>query len=87
MLHFIGFIITGIIVGLLARAIKPGNDNMGFMVTALLGMAGALLAGWAGRAFGWYGPDDAAGFAMSTLGAIIVLLGYSALTTRRRTHI
>lgn len=87
MLHFIGFIITGIIVGLLARAIKPGNDNMGFMMTALLGMAGALLAGWAGRAFGWYEADDAAGFAMSTLGAIVVLFGYNALASRKRTHI
>ncbi len=84
MLHFIGFLITGFIVGLIARAIKPGNDRMGLGLTTLLGMAGALLAGWLGRAFGWYGAEDGAGFLMSTVGAIVVLFTYYAVTNRNK---
>ena len=76
MLYFIGFIITGFIVGLIARALKPGDDNMGFAKTTLLGIAGAVIAGWFGRAVGWYAPDEGAGFIFSTLGAIVVLSVY-----------
>jgi uncharacterized membrane protein YeaQ/YmgE (transglycosylase-associated protein family) len=85
MLHFIGFIIMGFIVGLVARAVKPGNDRMGLGLTTLLGIAGALLGGWLGRAFGWYGPEDGAGFIMATLGAVIVLSVYY-LATRGHAH-
>ncbi len=84
MLHFIGFLITGLIIGLLARAIKPGNDRMGLLPTTLLGMGGALLAGWVGRALGWYGPEDGAGFLISTIGAIVVLFVYGMATSNRR---
>lgn len=73
MFHAIGFIITGFIVGLLARAIMPGKDKMGILATTLLGIVGAFLAGWLGRAVGWYGAGDSAGFITSTIGAIIVL--------------
>jgi uncharacterized membrane protein YeaQ/YmgE (transglycosylase-associated protein family) len=87
MFHLIGFIITGLIVGLIARAIVPGRDNMGWGLTALLGVIGALVAGWLGRAVGWYGPDDGAGFLASTVGAIIVLLVYHAVSHNRATPI
>lgn len=84
MFHIIGFIIVGFIVGLVARAIRPGNDRMSVLLTTVLGMTGAIVAGWAGRAVGWYGPEDGAGLVVSTLGAIIVLTVYSAFTRRRR---
>jgi len=80
----IGFIITGLIVGLIARALKPGDDSMGIVKTALLGIIGALLAGWIGRAAGWYPEDGSAGFVASTIGAIIVLYIYYAVTHRNR---
>lgn len=84
MLQLIGFIITGLFVGLLARALKPGNDRMGLGLTTLLGMGGALLAGWLGRMAGWYGPQDGAGFIASTIGAVVVIFGYYAIAGRRR---
>lgn len=85
MFHFIGFIVLGLIVGLVARAIMPGRDNLSTLTTILLGIAGALVAGWFGRAVGWYGPEDGAGFILSTVGAILVLFIYNA-ATKNRTH-
>ena len=86
MLHLIGFIIVGFIVGLIARALKPGDDRMGLGLTTLLGIAGALIAGWLGRVIGWYGPDEGAGFIMSTIGAIAVLAIYYGVSGNRRLH-
>jgi uncharacterized membrane protein YeaQ/YmgE (transglycosylase-associated protein family) len=83
MFHLIGFIVFGFIVGLIARALMPGRDNMSLPITALLGIVGSLLGGWIGRAAGWYGPDDSAGFIVSTIGAIIVLAIYHFATRRR----
>ena len=76
MFHLIGFIVLGFIVGLIARAVMPGRDHMSLLMTSILGIGGALLAGWLGRALGWYGPEDGAGLIMSTVGAIVVLLIY-----------
>lgn len=83
-MHFIGFLITGFIVGLVARALKPGDDSMGIFKTTLLGMIGAIFAGWLGRAIGWYEPEAGAGFIASTVGAMVVLSIYYALTHRKR---
>jgi uncharacterized membrane protein YeaQ/YmgE (transglycosylase-associated protein family) len=83
MFHLIGFIVLGFIVGLLARAVMPGRDDMGAGLTILLGIAGAVLAGWFGRAVGWYGPEDGAGFILSLVGAVLVLGAYKALTRNR----
>jgi uncharacterized membrane protein YeaQ/YmgE (transglycosylase-associated protein family) len=69
----IGTIIIGFIVGLLARFLMPGRDPMGFIFTTLLGIAGALVARFLGQALGIYGPEDAAGFVASLIGALIVL--------------
>lgn len=78
----IGWIIFGLIVGAVAKLLMPGRDPGGWIVTILLGIAGALLGGFLGRAVGWYGPNDAAGFLMSLLGAIVLLVLYR-LTLRR----
>lgn len=79
----IGYIITGFIVGLLARAIKPGKDSMGWIMTTLIGIAGALIAGFIGRGLGWYADGEPAGWIMSTVGGVIALFGYYALAGRR----
>ena len=80
----IGWIIFGLIVGAVAKLLMPGRDPGGWIVTILLGIAGALVGGFLGRAVGWYGPNDAAGFLMALVGAL-VLLGLYRLTLRRRT--
>ena len=81
-MSIIGFILTGFIVGLIARALKPGDDSMGLVKTTLLGMVGAVIAGWVGRMSGWYPEGGSAGFLASTVGAIIVLYIYYAVTHR-----
>ena len=73
----------GLIVGIIAKLLMPGRDPGGFIVTIALGICGALLAGWLGRALGWYGPADAAGYLMSILGAIILLALYRMVVGRR----
>jgi uncharacterized membrane protein YeaQ/YmgE (transglycosylase-associated protein family) len=80
----IGWIIFGLIVGAVAKFLMPGRDPGGWIVTILLGIAGALVGGFLGRAVGWYGPNDAAGFLMALVGAL-VLLGLYRLTLRRPT--
>ena len=79
----IGWIVFGLIVGALAKLVMPGRDPGGIIVTMLLGIAGALLGGFLGRAMGFYGPDQAAGFLMSFLGAVILLVLYRMLVRRR----
>lgn len=87
MFQLLGFIIVGFIVGLVARALKPGNDRMSVLLTTVLGMTGAIIAGWVGRAAGWYGPEDGAGLVVSTLGAIAVLSIYYVFTRRRHSSV
>src|SRR5437764_6715147 len=77
-------IIFGLIVGLVAKLLMPGRDPGGFIVTILLGIAGAALARWIGRQLGWYGPEDAAGFLASVVGAIILLLLYRVIRRPRQ---
>ena len=86
MLGVIGWIIFGLIVGAVAKLLMPGRDPGGFIVTMLLGIAGPLVGGFLGRAAGWYGPNDPAGFLMSLFGAIVLLLLYR-LVVGRRSHI
>ena len=82
-MSIIGTIIVGFIVGLIARAIKPGNDRMGIIMTTLLGIAGAFLARFIGQAMGLYGPNDVAGWIASVIGAIILLFIYGLVRGRR----
>lgn len=79
----IGWIVFGLIVGAVAKLLMPGRDPGGFIITILLGIAGALLGGFLGRSLGWYGPNDTAGFLMALLGSIILLLLYRFLFRRR----
>jgi uncharacterized membrane protein YeaQ/YmgE (transglycosylase-associated protein family) len=76
MLSIIGTIVVGFIVGLLARAIKPGDDRLGLIMTTLLGIAGAFVARYVGAALGWYQPDEPAGWIASVIGAIVLLVIY-----------
>jgi uncharacterized membrane protein YeaQ/YmgE (transglycosylase-associated protein family) len=84
MFGVLGWIVFGLIVGIVAKLLMPGRDPGGFIITMLLGIAGALVGGWIGRALGWYGPNQGAGFLMSVVGAIIVLALYHMLFVRRR---
>ena len=69
----IGTIIIGFIIGLVARFIKPGSDNMGFILTTVLGIVGAFVGAYLGQAFGIYQVGEPAGFIGSVFGAIVVL--------------
>ena len=82
-MSILGWILFGFIVGLIARALMPGRDPLGLVGTTFLGVLGALAAGWLGQAFGWYGPDDGAGFISATVGAILVLAVYRMIMGRR----
>lgn len=77
MFSLIGTIIIGFIVGLVARALHPGNDKLGLFLTIILGVGGSLLARYLGQAVGWYREDEGAGFIASTVGAIVLLAIYS----------
>ncbi len=78
----LGWILFGLIVGVVAKLVMPGTDPGGFIVTILLGVAGAVLGGWLGQVMGLYGPNDSAGFVMSVIGAAALLFVYR-LATRR----
>ena len=80
---FFGWILIGLVAGVLGKMIMPGKDPGGFIVTTLLGIAGALVGGFIGRAVGLYGPEDPAGFVMALLGAVILLALYRMAIRRR----
>ena len=80
----VGWIVFGLIVGAVAKLLMPGRDPGGFVVTILLGIVGAIVGGFLGRAVGWYGPDDPAGFFMAVLGALVLLIAYRLIARRSR---
>jgi uncharacterized membrane protein YeaQ/YmgE (transglycosylase-associated protein family) len=83
-MHIIWTLIVGLVIGALAKLIMPGKDPGGIIVTMLLGVAGALVAGFLGRAFGWYrSPGSGPGIVASIIGAL-VLLGIYRMATHRR---
>lgn len=83
MLHLLWMAIIGLVIGALAKLIMPGRDPGGIIITMLLGIAGALLAGWIGRAaLGWYREGQPAGFIMSVIGAIVLLALYRMMRRR-----
>ena len=82
MFGVLGWIVFGLVVGIIAKFLMPGRDPGGMVVTMLLGIVGAVLGGWIGRAMGLYGPNDAAGFLMSLLGAVVLLVVYRLFARR-----
>ena len=76
MLHFLWMCLIGLIAGALAKLIMPGKDPGGIIITMLLGIAGSLVAGFLGRALGWYEAGQGAGLIMSVIGAIVLLAIY-----------
>lgn len=85
MLHYgiIGWIVIGGIAGLIAKLLMPGRDPGGCIITILLGIAGALVAGWLGHEVGWYKTGEGAGFVAAVVGAIILLFIYRLVAGRR----
>ena len=79
----IGWIVFGLIVGVVAKLLMPGRDPGGFIVTILLGIAGALVGGFPGRALGLYRANEPAGFVMSVIGAVVLLLLYRFIARPR----
>jgi uncharacterized membrane protein YeaQ/YmgE (transglycosylase-associated protein family) len=81
----IGWLVIGLLAGGIAKLLMPGRDPGGCIITVLLGVAGALLAGFVGRALGWYGPEDqGAGFLAAIVGAFVLLFIYRLVARRRR---
>jgi uncharacterized membrane protein YeaQ/YmgE (transglycosylase-associated protein family) len=79
----LSWIVCGLVIGFIAKLLMPGKDPGGFIVTVLLGIAGALVGGFVGRAMGFYGPGQPAGWIMSILGAILLLVLYRVMVRRR----
>ena len=80
---FIWMALVGLVVGLIARAVMPGKQQLGILLTAGLGIAGAYLAGFIGQAMGWYRAGPGAGFIGSVLGALLVLFIYGQLAGKK----
>ena len=72
----LGWVLFGLVVGIVAKLLMPGRDPGGFIITTLLGIVGAVIGGFLGRSLGLYGPGEPAGFLMATLGAVVLLLIY-----------
>lgn len=79
----LGWILFGLVVGALAKLVMPGRDPGGIMVTILLGIAGAVLGGFIGRALGLYGEGEPAGWVMAFIGSVLLLFLYRVLAGRR----
>jgi uncharacterized membrane protein YeaQ/YmgE (transglycosylase-associated protein family) len=82
-MHYVWMAIVGFVVGLIARAVMPGEQKLGLIMTAVLGIVGSLVAGFLGQAVGWYQPGQPAGFIASIVGAVIVLFVYMKLVAGR----
>jgi uncharacterized membrane protein YeaQ/YmgE (transglycosylase-associated protein family) len=79
----LSWIVFGLVVGIIAKLLMPGRDPGGFIITILLGIAGALLGGFLGRAMGFYGPNQQAGWLISIVGAIVLLVIYRVIAKPR----
>ncbi len=76
-------IVVGLVAGIIARMLSPGPNNpSGFILTIVIGIAGAFLSTFIGQAIGWYRPDQGAGFIMATVGALVVLFIWNRLVAR-----
>ena len=82
MFGIFGWIIFGLIAGVIAKVLTPGRDPGGFIVTCLLGITGAVVGGWLGRTMGIYAENEPTGLFMAVIGAVLVLLGYRLIARR-----
>jgi uncharacterized membrane protein YeaQ/YmgE (transglycosylase-associated protein family) len=85
MVGIVGWILFGLVVGVIAKLVMPGRDPGGIIVTILLGIVGAVVGGFIGRSLGFYGPQQTAGWLMSIAGAMVVLVIYRLLFRSRAT--
>jgi len=84
MMSILGWVLFGLIIGALAKLVMPGRDPGGIIITMLLGIAGAVIGGFVGRAMGLYGPGETAGWVMSFIGAVLLLVIYRLFMGRSR---
>ena len=82
MFSLLGTLLVGLVVGFIARAVKPGDDKLGWITTALLGVAGSFLASYVGMAMGWYAQGDTVGWIASVLGAVVLLVIYGLVKSK-----
>jgi uncharacterized membrane protein YeaQ/YmgE (transglycosylase-associated protein family) len=87
MFGILGWMLFGLVIGAVAKLLMPGRDPGGIIITMLLGILGAVVGGFVGRAMGLYQPGEPAGFFMATLGAIVLLFIYRLAFARSRTTI
>lgn len=85
MFGILGWMLFGLVIGAIAKLLMPGRDPGGIIVTMLIGIVGAVVGGFVGRAVGLYQPGEPAGFFMATLGAILLLFIYRLAVGRRST--
>ena len=83
-MSILGWVLFGLIIGALAKLVMPGRDPGGIIITMLLGIAGAVIGGFVGRAMGLYGPGETAGWVMSFIGAVLLLVIYRLFMGRSR---
>ncbi|MBL8236967.1 MAG: GlsB/YeaQ/YmgE family stress response membrane protein [Bryobacterales bacterium] len=83
MFSLIGTLISGLVVGVIAKFLLPGKDPGGLIVTIGIGIAGSFLGSWVGQFFGLYAPGQSAGWIMSVLGSILLLFGYRMVSARK----
>ena len=81
-MSYVWMVVIGFVAGLIARALHPGDDKLGWILTAVLGIAGSLLANFVGQTLGWYDAGETAGFIASVIGAIVLLALYSMIRKR-----
>ena len=86
-MSILGWILFGLIVGVVAKLIMPGPDPGGMIVTIFLGIVGALIGGFIGRMLGWYGEGDPVGFIMAVIGAIVVLIGCRKISSTSQVRV
>lgn len=82
-MSILGWIFFGLVVGIIGKLLMPGRDPGGFVITILLGIAGALIGGFLGRMLGLYSEGDPIGFIMAVIGSIVLLVLYRAVAGRR----
>lgn len=80
----LAWVLFGLVVGIIAKLLMPGRDPGGFIITMLIGIAGAVLGGFVGRAMGLYGTNESAGWIVSILGAMLLLFLYRMVARPRR---